>query len=194
MRSSRVAWGLTVSLAVGGWLAAHCVAYLTAAPSAHERMHALAGSGHGYLRFMPYLLGLALGLALACFVASAVSGARGRSPRAPSFGRFGLVPPLAFVVQEHVERLLHAGAFPLDLVFRPVFAVGLLLQIPFALAAIALARFLFSLGVAVGRRLTRTRRRPRTAAAPVAAPHERLWLPSLALAGAGNGQRAPPGR
>jgi hypothetical protein len=58
---------------------------------------------------------------------------------------FALLAPAAFVVQEHLETLLHTGAAPFGTVLQPTFLPGLLLQIPFALAGYAIARALVRL-------------------------------------------------
>jgi hypothetical protein len=109
-----------------GTFAAHAVAYgLLGAP----------GEGvHGYLGHLPQLLAL---LTLPALLAAAVAG-RSRSPRAWPFAVAALS---AFVAQEHLERLAHTGQVPF-LLDRPVFVLGLALQIPFALAAWLGARWL----------------------------------------------------
>jgi hypothetical protein len=58
---------------------------------------------------------------------------------------FALLAPAAFVVQEHLETLLHTGAAPFGTVLQPTFLAGLLLQIPFAVAGYAIARSLIRL-------------------------------------------------
>src|SRR5205823_1593512 len=53
---------------------------------------------------------------------------------------FFVLPPLAFALQELAERLLHAESFPFYAAFEPRFLLGLLLQIPFGLLALLVAR------------------------------------------------------
>jgi len=115
-----------------GTLVAHAAAY--------ELVGAPADGVHGYLAHLPQVLAILL---LPALLAAAVAG-RSRAPRAWPFAAAALS---AFAIQEHVERLAHSGSFPL-LLDRPVFWVGLALQVPFALAAWLVARAL--LRVAAG--------------------------------------------
>ena len=104
---------------------------------------------------------------------------------------FALLPPFAFVVQEHLERLLHTGELPLGAALEPTFALGILLQVPFAVLAWILARALLVVARTVGDILRPARARilpvldSPAHAADFAGPRPGL----LAL---GHGQRAPP--
>ncbi len=152
---------LTVPLTAAGTLTAHAAAYaLLGAPSEGV---------HGYLAHLPQLLAI---LALPVLLALAIAG-RARAPRA---WPVAVVALAAFVVQEHVERLAHTGELPF-LLDRPVFLLGLALQLPFALAAWLLARLLIRVAGAL--RL-RPRRSPRIL--DVARPSSRP------------ADRTPPGR
>lgn len=117
-------WLLTLALTATGVLGAHAVAY---------RVTGTGSEGvHGYLEHAPQLLAVLVTLTL---------GALAFTSRAPGL-RAWPFPALAltgFAVQEHVERLLHTGELPW-LLTRPVFLVGLALQIPIALCAWLLAR------------------------------------------------------
>jgi hypothetical protein len=95
--------------------------------------------------------------------------------------------------QEYLERLIELNAFPFGAALEPTFIVGMALQLPFALAAVTLARAALGLGYLVGRAFA-VRRSPRPPAHPTS---WRLpaWLgpmPVRPLA-AGHGERAPPG-
>jgi hypothetical protein len=184
---SRLAWLVFLGLLVGGWAAAHGVAYRIGVPESDERRHLLEATGHGYLD--PALL-VSVSVTL---VVLGLGGCvlRGRVA-APPPSLFALLPPFAFVVQEHLERLLHDGAFPVDAALEPTFAVGLLLQVPFALAAALVARALLVLTDALVGRL----RRP-----PVGQPRRAscdrrsvraATLPRIGMLALGHGQRAPP--
>lgn len=109
-----------------GIFAAHAAAYrVLGAPSEGV---------HGYLAHVPQLLAL---LTLPALLAAAVAG-RSHTPRAWPFAVAALS---TFVFQEHLERLAHTGELPF-LLDRPVFLLGLALQLPFALVAWLAARWL----------------------------------------------------
>jgi hypothetical protein len=124
---------LTVPLTAAGTLAAHGTAYAV--------LDAPSEGVHGYLGHLPQLLTI---LALPLLLALAVVG-RARSPRAWPFAVAALA---AFVAQEHVERLAHTGEAPF-LLDRPVFLLGLAVQVPFALAAWLVARLLIRVAAAL---------------------------------------------
>jgi hypothetical protein len=146
------AWLLALPIALAGSGAAHTLAYRLVEPDAHERAHLLAASGHAYFEHARLLAAAAAVVVLAAFVRQAALAARGRdAPRPPLV--VALVPPLAFVLQEHLERALHGGSFPAAAPLEPTFVVGLALQIPFALLALAAARLLTRTAVALGRSL-----------------------------------------
>ena len=131
-----------------GCLAAHSLAYhLVSNPK--ER--------HGYLAFAPLFLGALAAVA----VVGAVRRGRTHSP-----ALFALLPPVAFVVQEHVERLQLVAT-------EPAFLLGLALQLPFALAALVTARAFLGLADLVAEALAA---RPRVLRAPP------LPVPTAALA------------
>ena len=92
---------------------------------------------------------------------AAVAGSLGGMPAWP----FAVLPPLAFALQEHLERLLHAGAVPWTAVLEPTFLPGFLLQLPFALLAFAVARALLGAAVLLAR-LLRARSAPACRLAP----------------------------
>ena len=142
MRRLLLALLLTLPTIVGGSLLAHAAGYALAEPDSALRAETLARSGHAYLD-QPVLVLLVL------LVVFAVGGLlcvdaelRGRGGRHIATWPFSLVAPAGFVVQEHLERLLHTGSLPLDLCTRPEFLLGLALQLPFALFAMWVARLL----------------------------------------------------
>ena len=73
-----------------------------------------------------------------------ILAALGTRTNAPPARAFPLVGLATFVLQEHIERLVHGGGVPM-LLTSPAFVVGLALQIPVALVAWALARWLLGL-------------------------------------------------
>jgi len=136
------AWLVVSPIVASGVLVAHSLAYrLTGTPT---------DAFHAYLGHAPQILLLLLlgGLAF---------GGLGRRSVAPRPWAFPLAAVATFAVQEHLERLLHAGQLPF-LLTTPAFLVGLALQIPVAIAAWLLARWLLA---AVGSTLRRRSARGR---------------------------------
>lgn len=176
MNGSRSAWLVSVPVALAGCLAAHVAAYALAPPEAS------AGHVHGYLAQLPLVGGGALGVVLAAAVWHAL---RGRAGSRPSPALFAVLPPLAFVLQEHVERL----GEPVLVLLEPTFLVGLVLQLPFGLLAWLLARAILRAAEALGALLAPP---PRPwLPAPLRLHSPQLFLPCPALAGAGS-ERGPP--
>ena len=125
MNRTRV-WLVVSPVVAAGVLTAHWLAYrLTSTPT---------DPFHGYLEHAPQVLLL---LALAGMILAAVT-ARVDAPPSWAFPFVGLA---TFVLQEHLERLVHGGGAPF-LLTSPAFLLGLALQIPVALVAWALARWL----------------------------------------------------
>jgi hypothetical protein len=186
----RLAWLSTAPLMLGGLLAGHWLGYRLAIPDAHTRADALVHSGHGYLGNAPLALTTSALVLIAALVFRALAGFRGQPTRAAASPAIVLLSPVAFVVQEHVERLVHAGQIPWTAALQPTFLVGLALQLPFALAALLVAWALDSAAHAIGRALATG---PPRLPAPVFVP-----LPAyVAVArpaglARGYGERAPP--
>jgi hypothetical protein len=146
------AWLVVSPVLAAGVLIAHTLAYrLTGTPT---------DAFHAYLAHVPQILLL---VALAGLGLGGL-GSRVDAPR-PVF--FAAVAVTTFAAQEHLERLVHGGGIPM-LLTTPAFVVGVLLQIPAALVAWALARWLLS---AVGESRLRRSSPPRSTCelVPVAA-------------------------
>jgi hypothetical protein len=150
---SRLAWLLSVPLMVAGSLSAHAVAYRLAYSDPRSRASELAASGHRYLDHVPLLVGIVCALVLVGIALEANRAFRGAGALRASAWPFAILPPLGFALQEHLERLLHDGVFPFGAVLDPTFRTGLLLQLPFALAAYLVARLLLALARSAGRAL-----------------------------------------
>lgn len=180
-------------LMLAGSQAAHVLAYRWRYPELHLRVAALLASGHSYMDYEPLVLGFALAVLIVCLVVVARDAALGREARPLPPWAFALMPPLGFTLQEHVERWLHTGVFPWFTALDPTFRLGLLLQIPFALAAYLAARLLLRVAEHVGRTLRARSAPPRRPAQthPAAAPAS-VELPRLSLLGCSLGERAPP--
>ncbi|MGH3104104.1 MAG: hypothetical protein ACRDN6_08415 [Gaiellaceae bacterium] len=178
MTNDRSTWLLSLPVALAGCLAAHSAAYFLVEPDPHTR------AAHGYLAHLPLLAGAGLAVVVGAAVWHAL---RGRAGARPSPWLFAVLPPLAFALQEHLERL----ALPLDVVPEPTFLLGLLLQVPFALLARVLAGTLLRAAETVGAMLRQPQRLSRLTA-PVPAP-----VPALRTRSAfspSRAQRAPPAR
>ena len=179
---------MAAPLAIAGSQAAHVLAYLAVAPEPDARRALLAATGHGYLHLAPLLLALGtvtalLGLAGSARIPDPVSGQR--------LGPFLVFAPAVFALQEHLERALHDGAFPIAAATEPTFLLGLALQIPFALLAYGVARLLLRVARVLAHRAARPGHRSRWPEL-VAAPSVVLNRPREVLLAAGNGSRGPP--
>ena len=150
-----------------GWAAAHAVAHRSAMPA----QGAPAGSLQDYLGYLTTSTALCLALALP-LAAGAAAGHRWRGASLRSLWLFGLVPLLGFAGHSV------ADAGPGRAEVAPVLLIGLLIQISFALSAVALARRVLSLVEGLAHafaapalrhapRPSTTVRRLRTALAPV---------------------------
>jgi hypothetical protein len=96
------------------------------------------------------LVPLLVGIGGAGLVAAvATSAAARRRARPAAWWIVAVLPLLAFAIQEHVEYALGHGEVPWTLAAQPTFAVGLLLQLPFAAAAYIGARLLLRLAESV---------------------------------------------
>jgi hypothetical protein len=143
-RRPRLAWLLVFALTVGGWISAHEVAYRLAIPHPHARGARLAETGHAYFAYGSLVIALCFLVALLCMagLAARPDGLGHPSRRLLLFVL--LLPPLGFVLQELTEGLLTTGALPYEAASEAPFLIGILLQLPFALAALAVARALFA--------------------------------------------------
>jgi Zn-dependent protease with chaperone function len=177
---------------LAGSLSAHELSYWLVAPDAHTRAHLLAESGHGYYRHLPLALAT-LGALLLLTLAGRIAQAARRGPlAAPAAYPFFLLPLVGFSLQEHLERLLHTGDLPLGAALEPTFLVGLVLQLPFSLAAYACARLLLAAADRLGRALAG--RPPARPVRPLALilPAARELPPRRSALALGHAQRGPP--
>ena len=121
---------------------AHALAYSLVYPQARIRWRVMAASGHGYTGWLTLAVAIAGALSLVGVFHGTVDAARRRPPRPVPAWAFGLLPLVAFSLQEFLERWVAVGGFPWWTVEQPTFAVGLALQLPFALLGFVLARLL----------------------------------------------------
>jgi hypothetical protein len=186
-----LAWTLAVPLMLAGSQAAHALAYVWVYPQADVRLRILLLTGHGYLTWLPLALALCGAAALAALAVTAFDAARGRSARGLPAAGFALLPPLAFVFQEFLELSLHTGTFAWQALLAPTFLPGLVLQLPFAVAAYAAARLLLRAARRAGRALAGPPPRPILLARP-SHPVAAVPLPRPRVAGVRLAKRGPP--
>jgi hypothetical protein len=191
MQRRPVAWLSALPLVAAGSLLAHSLAYRIVEPDPRVRAELLDGTGHGYLAYLPPLLAAALALLVAGLAGHVAAGVRRRPVPAPAWP-LALVPPLAFALQEHLERLAAWGQLPLAATLEPTFLVGLAMQVPFAIAALLLARGLAGAAQALGRVLAAALPRPRAVRPPAAPLAADSLLPRIALLALGHAERGPP--
>ena len=166
-------WLLTAPLLVLGLLAGHSLGYRWTIPDAHERAHMLEASGHGYLEYAPLVVSVALTVAFVALAARVLAVVRARPCGVPPW-LFALLAPLAFVVQEYVERWRHSGDVAWPALLEPPVLAGLLVQLPVALVVLAIARALSRLADAFGRALG--------AEPPGRLANQLIWSPRGAMA------------
>lgn len=126
----RALLAFSLPLAAAGTLAGHAAGYAIVGSS---RRDALA---HGYLGYAPQFLALCVAV-LALALALRVSG---RLQGRPVAWPFALIPPVAFLAQELIERLV--VGLPAHAVLEPAVYVGLAAQLPIACAGFLVARAL----------------------------------------------------
>jgi hypothetical protein len=147
---------VTVPIALAGIEAAHALANVAfGAPERHGELFASAASGGELVPLLAAAAGALVLLGLGGRVAGSWSLPRGAPPLAFPFAA---LPPLAFVLLEASEGLLHRGTVPWGEALEPTFLVGLALQLPFALAGYLVARLLLRLSDDVRTLLERRRR------------------------------------
>jgi hypothetical protein len=190
----RLVWLLSIPLIVASTELAHVVAYRLIYPDPEERTAVLASSGHGYFTYDPLCLAVGAALVVCALLGRAIRAHVERETSAAriSAAPFAALPPATFVLQEHLERLLHGGAFPFGTALEPTFLIGLLLQLPFAVLAYVLARLLLRAAERLG--TVRRTRPPRCTERPLPgrSPRASFVLPRLAPLVTGSSGRGPP--
>jgi len=176
----RALLALSLPLAAVGCLAGHAAGYALVGMSRRDAQI------HGYLSLAPQFLA-----ACVAFVALALAlRVSGRLQGRPAAWPFAVLPPLAFCVQELIERVV--AGLPAHAVFEPAVYVGLAVQLPIALSAYLSARALLRVADAAARALAPRPAftlRPAPPAVPAAIPT--LARTPLAFDRLG---RAPPHR
>ncbi|SRR6266540_5074721 len=149
------------------------------APRTYEtaELFSRSNASHSLLPVIAGLGGAALLCAMCSFATTAPAGRR--IPR----WVFACLPPLLFTFQEYGEYVVGHGRVPWTLVANPVFLTGLLLQIPFGVAAWLLARLLIDVVVTIAERSATPRTAPRRSSPPSAGADSRALLRPRLLSG-----------
>lgn len=133
---TRTALLLTLPLSAAGMLLAH---QLTWGVAGHGHDDEVA---HGYLRYGAVFVALAAAVIAVATTRNFVRSIGGEVAEVPSAVTFAVMPIVGFVFQEHLEHLVAARELELSFFLSPPFVVGLALQLPFALAALLVARLI----------------------------------------------------
>jgi hypothetical protein len=187
-----LAWLMALPLAAIGTLAGHSFAYRAAVPDPHERGQLLASTGHGYLEYAPLVVGACVAVLCLAFAVAVLAAFVGRTRAAAAeIQLVAAVPPLAFVIQELLERFLHDGHVHWSQLVSAPFLLGLAAQLPIALLVASLAYSLTRVAEQLGLGL---RQRPPRRALP-GVPQRLVPAVDLALRPAlsrGYSSRGPP--
>jgi hypothetical protein len=189
--NGRLSWLLTAPLLVLNLLVGHSLGYRWAVADPHARAHLLEESGHEYFSYAPLVIAVGLTLIAAALAARIRAVARGDRMGGSPPWLFALLPPVAFVVQEVTERLIHSGHVHAGTLAEPAVLIGLMVQLPLAVIALGLAWLLAQAADQIGQAIAE---RPRNRLAGIALPRppEDPLLPAFAVATQGWSQRGPP--
>jgi len=189
----RLPWLIALPVMAAGSIGAHSLSYLVVSArtteAAGEASERASSGGPSYL-----VLFLGIAAATAIVVACArLLFARPGVRRAGSVSPwlFFVLPPLAFAAQELAGRLLNAEAFPFHAALEPRFLVGLLLQLPFGLLALLVARVLLRVVERIADALARHPTLRDAATAPPR-PRRAVDLPQISALALGYAERGPP--
>jgi hypothetical protein len=190
-RQPRLAWLLAFALTVAGWISAHEIAYRLALPHPHVSGSDLVEARHAYLAYASLLVVFCLFVAVLCGAGLVLRPHGVRPPSGRLLLLFVLLPPLGFALQEVIESLL-TGGLPLEAALEPAFVVGLLLQAPFAVIALMVARLFFAVACSIARR-GEGPGRSKLVAFDLSLPLvSEAWSPRPPALAFGYGERGPP--
>jgi len=185
---SKVAWLLSLPLSAAGMLLAHQFAWQLAG---HEHE---AGEAHGYLQYGAIFAALFAATLIVAATAQLIRGVSGADVAgAPPARVFAIVPVIGFTLQEHLEHLVASRELEVTFFLSAPFLLGLALQLPFACAALFVARLILGLVATVVRAVNALGVVPGLASLRILVPlvPELAPRPVLATLSAG---RAPPRR
>ena len=183
---SKAAWLLSLPLSAAGMLLAHQFAWEL---GGHE--HA-AETAHGYLQYGAIFAALGVATLIVAAATQLIRGVSGAGvAHAPPPRVFAIVPIIGFLLQEHLQHIVAARELEVTFFLTAPFLLGLALQVPFALAALLVARLILGLVARVVRAVGSLGIVPGLASLRVLVPvvPELAPRPALATHSAG---RAPP--
>jgi hypothetical protein len=186
-----VSWLLTTPLLIAGVLAGHSLGYRWAVSDPQARAHLLSESGHTYFSYLPLVLAVGLTMAVAALAVRVRSAARGLRVESSPPWLLALLPPIAFLAQEVLERLLATGHVHAGALLEPAVVIGLALQLPIAVIALGLAWLLAEGADAVGRTLG-GRPPAQVAGLLFSAPVVPVLTPARSVVARGWSERGPP--
>lgn len=187
----RLSWVPTVPLLVLALLTGHTLGYRLAVSDPHARAHVLQASGHSYLEYAPLVVAIGLTLVAAAFVSRVRAALRGQTASGAPPWLVALLAPVAFLVQEYVERLIESGHVHPARIAEPAVLNGLLLQVPLAVVALAVAWFLAQLAGEIGRALAGELTAPVTESL-LPLPVAPVGSPAVRISARGWSERGPP--
>jgi len=194
MMRRRVAWLLALPIAAAGLSAGHELAWRVAVPDAAVRSRELAQTGNGYAQHLPLVLAICLGSVLIAFALRARSAFRGHRCLDVPSKALALLPPLAFLLREEIERIGHSGGLFPGVFTDRTFLIGLAVQIPLGLLVLLVTRALDELATSVGRVLAGGPMRRLVRALELAFPRPGATAPRIPVLARGYGERGPPSR
>jgi hypothetical protein len=195
----RLPWLIALPTAFAGSWAAHAVGRAMTAGSLEEseatehlERAAVTHGGSVMLRGTA-LLAPFVAVALLVFAARLSTKARGRSWRGAGPGWFLILPALAFVTGELLERLTSGGeALSVHALREPGLLLALALQVPFGAIAYAVARLLLTAARAIVARVRASAPDPRRPQRADVEPVTRIAPTRWACLVGARGLRGPP--
>lgn len=189
----RLPWLIALPVMAAGSIGAHSLSYLlVSARTTADAGEASERASSGGPSYLVLFLGIVAATAIVAACARLLlARARARYAGSVSPWLFFVLPPLAFASQELAERLLNAEAFPFHAALEPRFLVGLLLQLPFGVLALLVARALLRVVERIARALA-PRPRPRLATSACWRPRQVVDLPQIPVLALGYAERGPP--
>ena len=193
----RLPWLIALPLMAAGSFAAHALSYVVAGTRAEggadgDIHGASERTSAGIAAHSVLPVGLLVAFGIGAGTAWLVGRARGKRGAGASPWLFFALPPLAFSVQELIERLVNAEAAPFQAALEPRFLIGLALQVPLGLIALFVARALLRVVRRIARALVRQRSVVLSRRAPVLRLPLACELPRIPALALGYPQRGPP--